>query len=139
MWSLHDSVSGHTLAVPKSNNQLKPAMHDRHKHVSCTSEYMLFAQKTRQKQKKRKNKNNNAIIAKVQASCGTQLLWRGKHHQKADLLRAMFAHTKELRQPAGGGGGFRPAGQPATQPATKPATQPATIALYMHVCLKISR
>ena len=46
----------------------------------------------------------------------------------------------ELRQPAGGGGGgFRPAGQPATQPATKPATQPATIALYMHVCLKISR
>ena len=25
----------------------------------------------------------NAIIAKVQASYGTQLLWRGKHYQKA--------------------------------------------------------
>ena len=38
----------------------------------------------------------NAIIAKVQASCGTQLLWRGTHYQKADLLRAMFAHTKTM-------------------------------------------
>ena len=38
----------------------------------------------------------NAIIAKVQASCGTQLLWRGKHYQKADLLRAMPAHTKTM-------------------------------------------
>ena len=38
----------------------------------------------------------DAIIAKVEASCGTQLLWRGKHHHKADLLRAMFAHTKTM-------------------------------------------
>ena len=45
MWSLHDSVSGHTLAVPKSNSLLKLAMHDRHKHVSCTLQFMMFAQR----------------------------------------------------------------------------------------------
>ena len=74
------------------------------------------------------------------------LVGQGFALQHLSAIQSFFEKLYTLKlqgscasQRGGGGGGFRPAGQPATQPATKPATQPATIALYMHVCLKISR